>query len=149
MNTYTGGVFQQAVSGLTNLNNDWFNNQAYQTYAFEYTPGASGEVTWFVGADPTWKMDARSVRPNGNIGQRVIPQEPMAMVMNFGMSNGYSAINYTGIAETLPATMRFDYVRIYQDPSAISVTCEPDDFPTADYISNHTEAYNNPNKTNW
>ena len=149
MNSYTGGPFQQAASGLTMLNNDWYNGKAYQTYAFEYTPGKAGAITWYVGKDKTWKMDARSIRPNGNVGQRIIPAEPMSMVMNFGMSSGFAALNFTGLGTTLPATMRFDYVRIYQDPNSKSITCDPPDYPTSDYISKHGESYNNPNKTSW
>ncbi|MCJ1389629.1 hypothetical protein MMC18_002486 [Xylographa bjoerkii] len=149
MNTYRGGSFQQAMSGITTLNNEWYNGNAYQTYAFEYTPGASGKINWFVGDTSSWGMDARSVRQNGNIGQRIIPTEPMAMIMNFGISNGFSALNFTGLGTLLPATMRFDYVRIYQDNDAISVGCDPADHPTYDYIQNHADAYQNPNKTRW
>ncbi|MCJ1433135.1 hypothetical protein MMC27_002494 [Xylographa pallens] len=149
MNTYRGGPFQQAMSGVTTLNNEWYDGNAYQTYAFEYTPGASGKINWFVGEASSWAMDARSVRPNGNVGQRIIPMEPMAMIMNFGMSNGFSALNFTGLGAHLPATMRFDYVRIYQDNDAIDVGCDPSDYPTYDYIQNHAEAYQNPNKTQW
>ena len=149
MNSYKGGPFQQAASGLTNLNNDWYDGKQYQIYAFEYNPGSSGDVTWFVGQDPSWKLDARSVGPNGNVGQRVIPQEPMSMVMNFGMSTGFSSLNLTGIAPLLPATMRFDYVRIYQDPGSESVTCDPDGYETTSYINEHIEAYTNPNLTRW
>ena len=149
MNSYTGGNYQQAASGLTILNNDWYNATAYQTYAFDYTPGGEGAITWYVGDQKTWKMDARSVRPNGNIGQRIIPAEPMAMIMNFGMSNGFAALNFTGLATTLPATMRFDYVRIYQDPNNKNTGCDPKDYPTTDYIANHPAAYQNLNLTQW
>jgi beta-glucanase (GH16 family) len=149
MNSYQGGVYQQAISGVTNLNNDWYNGKAYQKYAFEYTPGKTGSVTWWVGDQATWTLDARSLGPNGNIGQRVIPQEPMAMVLNFGMSNGFAALNLTGLTPLMPATMRVDYIRIYQDEGATLVTCDPPGYPTTDYIAKHPEAYNNPNLTRW
>ena len=136
---------------MTNLNNDWYDGKAYQTYAFEYKPGAKGEVVWYVGDQKTWKLDARAIGPNGNIGQRTIPEEPMSMIMNFGMANGFSAINLTGLAPLMPATMRFDYVRIYQDPDsdASSMSCDPPDFPTLAYIKKHEKAYTNPNLTTW
>jgi beta-glucanase (GH16 family) len=150
LNSYTGGPFQQALSAITNLNNAWYNGNAYQSYALEYTPGATGTCTWFVGDDPTWTVDARAVRPNGNVAQRVLPYEPMAIIMNLGMSNSFVNINFTGIAPLLPAKMRFDYVRIYQDPNAGgSVTCDPNGYPTTEYIAQHGVAYNNPNKTSW
>ncbi|KAL9114546.1 MAG: hypothetical protein Q9227_001627 [Pyrenula ochraceoflavens] len=147
MNVYKGGPFQQAVSGITNLNNDWYDGKGYQTYAFEYSPGKSGDMAWYVGSEYVWKMDAKALGPNGNIGQRVFPEEPMAMIMNFGMSPGFSALNLTGIAPLLPATMRFDYVRIYQDDK--NVGCDPDGYETTPYINDHYDVYTNPNVTSW
>ena len=149
LNAYTGGPFQQALSGLTNLNNKWYNGQEYASYNFYYQPGPKGSITWTVADEPVWKLDARAIGPNGNIGQRVIPQEPMSVVMNFGMSTGFSQLNLTGIATLLPATMRFDYVRIYQPSGSKSITCDPDGYETTGYIKNHMEAYTNPNKTQW
>lgn len=149
MNTYKGGPYQQAFSGITNLNNDWYNGDSYQVFAFEYTPGGDGDVTWFVGDEATWHLDGQSLGANGNVGTRPVPQEPMSMIMNFGMSNGFSALNLTGIAPLLPATMRFDYVRIYQDSGSKSVTCDPEGYETTSYIANHPDVYNNPNLTSW
>ena len=149
MNVYRGGVFQQALSGVTNLNNNWYDGKAYQTYGFEYTPGNDGNVVWYVGQDKTWKLDARAVGPNGNIGQRTIPVEPMALVMNYGMSMSFAALNLTGLAPLMPATMRFDYIRLYQDPNSESITCDPSGYETTDYISRHMDSYTNANKTLW
>ena len=150
LNSYQGAPFQQALSGLTNLNNDWYDGKAYATYNFYYTPGRNGRVTWSVADIEAWTLDARAIGPNGNVGQRVIPTEPMALVMNFGMSTGFSNVDLPGIEATLPATMRFDYVRIYQDTSSSSsVTCDPDGYETTGYIANHMNAYTNPNMTRW
>ncbi|KAN0077779.1 Beta-glucan synthesis-associated protein (SKN1) domain containing protein [Elaphomyces granulatus] len=149
MNSYRGGPYQQAISGVTNLNNKWYNGKEYQVYAFEYTPGATGDVTWFVGSQKTWTLDGRAVGPNGNVGQRVIPVEPMAIVLNFGMSASFAPLNFTGLAPLLPATMQVDYIRIYQDPDSVSVTCDPPGYETTSYINNHPEPYANPNLTTW
>ncbi|KAL3458242.1 putative beta-1,6 glucan synthetase [Aspergillus heterothallicus] len=148
INTYRGGHYQQAMSGVTNLNNDWYNGKEYQTYAFEYTPGADGQVTWFVGPEKTWTLDGRAIGPNGNVGQRVIPLEPLAIVMNLGMAWSFAPIN-TGIEKHMPAYMRFDYIRIYQDPDDVSVTCDPPGYETTEYIAKHPNAYQNVNKTTW
>ncbi|KAF2404929.1 beta-glucan synthesis-associated protein KRE6 [Trichodelitschia bisporula] len=151
MNTYQGSVYQQAASGVSFLNNHWYDGSSkwYQKYAFEYTPGRTGAVTWYVGEEATWTLDARSLGPNGNIGQRVIPEEPMAMVINFGMSNGFALLNLTGLADLMPATMRLDYVRIYQDEDNVMITCDPPGYPTTDYIAKHPVPYSNPNITHW
>jgi len=148
MNNYRGGVFQQALSGVTNLNNDWYNGKAYQTYGFEYEPGGTGYTTWFVGENSTWTLDARALGPNGNVGQRVIPQEPMAIVANFGLSNSFANLNMTGLATLMPATMRFDYIRIYQDDTGY-IGCDPPDYPTTEYIAAHPDAYHNKDLTRW
>ncbi|KAF2005298.1 glycoside hydrolase family 16 protein [Amniculicola lignicola CBS 123094] len=149
MNSYKGGVYQQAISGLSNLNNDWYDGKAYQKFSFEYKTGDDGYITWHVGDDETWTMDARAIRENGNVGKRTIPEEPMSIIANFGMSNSFAAINLTGIAASLPATMRVDYIRIYQDEGSEMVTCDPPNYPTTDYIKKHPEPYANPNLTNW
>lgn len=149
MNAYKGGPFQQAFSGLSNLNNDWYDGKAYQKYAFEYKTGDDGFITWYVGDAPTWTMYADSIGPNGNIGKRVIPEEPMAVIANLGMSNSFAAINLEEIAKQLPATMRVDYIRIYQDEGSEQITCDPEGYPTTEYIRKHPEPYNNPNLTDW
>ncbi|OJJ76368.1 hypothetical protein ASPBRDRAFT_51991 [Aspergillus brasiliensis CBS 101740] len=146
INTYRGGPYQQAMSGLTNLNNRWYNGTEYQVFAFEYTPGAVGNVTWFVGQDKTWTLDGRAIGPNGNVGQRMIPMEPMSIVMNLGMAWSFAPINDT-IRDIMPGIMRFDYIRIYQDPDNISITCDPPGYETTEYIATHAEAYNNNNVT--
>lgn len=148
INSYRGGPYQQAMSGLTNLNNRWYNGTEYQVYAFEYTPGAVGNVTWFVGQDKTWTLDGRAIGPNGNVGQRMIPMEPMSIVMNLGMAWSFAPINET-IRDIMPGFMRFDYIRIYQDPDNISVTCDPPGYETTEYIASHAEAYTNNNVTTW
>ena len=151
VNVYRGGPYQQAVSALTNLNNQWYEGQEYQVYAFEYTPGASGDVTWFLGDQATWRVTGDSIGPNGNVGQRVLPQEPMSIIMNFGMSDGFSPINYTGIADLLPAKYRIDYMRIYQDPNDDNFVmgCDPPGYETTSYINAHKAAYYNQNVTSW
>jgi beta-glucanase (GH16 family) len=143
MNAYKGGPFQQAISGLTNLNNDWYNGKQYQKYAFEYKTGKSGFITWYVG----------DAEPNGNVGTRIIPEEPMAIIANFGMSNSFAAIDLKEIANDLPAKMRLDYIRIYQDEDQDNdddfMTCDPPGYPTTDYIRKHPAPYANPNLTDW
>ena len=148
INSYQGGPYQEAISAISYLNNDWYDGNAYQSYAFDYTPGGDGEIVWYVGDTETWKITGQSMGPNGNVAQRVVPEEPMSIVINFGMSPTFAAINFTGLAPLLPATMRIDYVRVYQDDSG-ETTCDPNGYPTTAYIERHPEAYMNPNKTKW
>jgi beta-glucan synthesis-associated protein KRE6 len=149
MNAYVGSPVQQAVSALSNLHHSWYDGKGYQTYAFEYTPGATGDAVFFIGDEATFRITTDAIGPNGNVGQRVLPEEPLYAIANFGMSTGFSELNLTGLAPLMPATMRFDHIRIYQDPDFESVTCDPPGYETTAYIAKHPDAYNNPNLTLW
>lgn len=48
-----------------------------------------------------------------------------------------------------PATMRIDYIRVYQRSDQKNIGCDPPDFPTQAYINQYIEAYTNPNLTTW
>ncbi|KAF2636425.1 beta-glucan synthesis-associated protein SKN1 [Massarina eburnea CBS 473.64] len=151
MNAYKGGPYQQAFSGLSNLNNDWYNGKQYQKYGFEYKTGTDGFVTWYIGDTATWTLQGQSLGPNGNIGQRTIPEEPMGIIANLGMSNTFTTVDTAGLQKQYPVIMRIDYIRIYQDESDSSeaITCDPAGYPTTQYIKEHPEPYSNPNLTNW
>lgn len=82
-NGYSGGPFQQAVSGLSYVNTAKAYGGAFQTYGVEYysdkNDPSAGRVTWQVGGDATWTLEADAVGPNARaeIGQRLIALEPM------------------------------------------------------------------------
>jgi len=146
MNAYCGGPYQQAVSATTLLNNNWYDGNQYQKYAFEYIPGTStGKIAWFVGEDQSFMMDGRAIGPNGNVAARQVSEEPMSMVLNLGISGSWSEILIGDLK--FPTVMHIDYVRIYQKPGQTSITCDPPGYPTTDYIANHADAYHNPNLT--
>lgn len=152
MNTYTGGPFQQAVSGTTTLNGDWYERgsgkRQFQRYGFEYlNDNDSGHLTWYVGESPTLTLYSKAMGPNGNVGSRMISKEPMSAVMNFGMSNNWAFIDWPEMI--FPSHMRVAYLRIYQPEGKVSLTCDPEDYPTVDYIELHKNAYMNANLTSW
>lgn len=109
MNNYRGGVFQQALSGLSVLNNDWYDGKQYQKYGFEYEPGEEGMIIWNVGDEKTWRMEAAATGPNGNVGARPVPQEPMTVIVNCGISNSFAAVEIAKLAKIMPAKMRIDW----------------------------------------
>ncbi|CAG82131.1 beta-glucan synthesis-associated protein-domain-containing protein [Yarrowia lipolytica] len=158
MNTYAGGMFQQAISGITMLNNDWYDVVSvegqdeselhYQTFGFEYlNDDDKGYIKWFVGQDPTFNLHGYALGPNGNVGRRDISKEPMSIIMNLGLSNSWTYIDWPAL--NFPSKLRIDYVRIYQPSDQHSITCDPDDYPTYDYIEKHKNAYENANLTLW
>lgn len=147
MNTYCGGPSQQAISGVTTVNKDWYDGLEYQKYAFEYTPGQGGDgnIGWFVGNEPTISMTGDAIGPNGNVGARLISEEPMSVVLNLGISNSWTQIDWDHLK--FPAAMRVDYVRWYQRKGEGSVTCDPVGWETTGYIERHPKAYENMNLT--
>ncbi|KAJ1660932.1 beta-glucan synthesis-associated protein [Dispira simplex] len=149
INKYKGGPFQQALSGVTPLDPEWFGGKGYQTYAFQYTPGTNGKVAWFVGESPTWSITADTVGPNHRsaISQRVIPEEPMYIILNLGMATGFSTVEIDKME--FPTAMYVDYVRLYQPKDQIAISCDTKEFPTREYISKHEIAYTNNNLTRW
>lgn len=152
MNTYAGGPFQQAISATTTLNPSWYElgegTRYFQNYAFEYLNDRdTGYCTWYVGEDKTFTVYSQSLAPNGNVDWRYLSQEPMSMILNLGISNNWAYIDWPSI--DFPVQMEIDYVRIYQPKNATSLTCDPEDYPTYDYIENHPIAYRDWNITSW
>ncbi|KAF2870805.1 beta-glucan synthesis-associated [Massariosphaeria phaeospora] len=149
-NGYTGGPFQQAVSATTNLNENWYDGKQYQKYSFEYVPGEGEDayIVWKVGGQTTFVLDGRAIGPNGNIQARQIAEEPMSLVLNLGISNSWTFIDWQKLV--FPTVMRVDYVRWYQKKGEEHlVTCDPPGFETTRYIKDHMNAYTNPNFTKW
>ncbi|CAI4494484.1 AQG_2a_G0021570.mRNA.1.CDS.1 [Saccharomyces cerevisiae] len=152
MNTYAGGPFQQAVSAISTLNVTWyeFGEEAgyFQKYAIEYlNDDDNGYIRWFVGENPTFTLYATSLHPSGNIDWRRISKEPMSAILNLGISNNWAYIDWQYLF--FPVTMSIDYVRLYQPKGSTSITCDPEDYPTYDYIQSHLNAYYNANLTDW
>ncbi|KAK8846852.1 hypothetical protein IAR55_005940 [Kwoniella newhampshirensis] len=157
-NTYLGGTYQQAVSSLTRLPRNIYydqpgDNKQFTMFGMEYQAfpeqREKGYITWYADNKPSWTVNADAIGPNPRtqIGRRIIPEEPMALIFNLAMSNNFQNVNFAQL--TWPNYLRIDYARVYQRPDAISVGCDPEDYPTADYISRHANAYANPNLTIW
>ncbi|KAH8725601.1 beta-glucan synthesis-associated [Phaeosphaeriaceae sp. PMI808] len=148
-NGYTGGPYQQAISATTNLNKNWYDGVQYQRYSFEYAPGEGEDafISWKIGDQTMFMMDGRAIGPNGNIKARQVSEEPMSMILNLGISNAWTWIDWEHMV--FPAVMRVDYVRWYQKKGEEMVTCDPPGFETTKYIKDHINAYTNPNLTQW
>jgi beta-glucanase (GH16 family) len=151
-NQFRGGVFQETASGLAVLNQECyeFSANCFGVYAFEYKPGFDeGYITWVNNKHLAWTLLGPALRPNPNteIGSRSISQEPMYIIANLGLSLGFGEVDFDNLV--FPAVMKIDYIRVYQDPDALNIGCDPKDFPTAAYIDTYQDAYTNPNLTTW
>ncbi|KAI0271413.1 beta-glucan synthesis-associated [Gloeopeniophorella convolvens] len=152
INPYKGGVFQQAVSGLTDTNQTCYEltGGCFSVYGFEYKPGFDdGWITWIANNQTAWTLLGTGVGIDTQveIGPRAIPQEPMYMIVNLGMSPQFGQPDFEHLQ--FPAKMRVDYIRVYQPKDQINIGCDPTGFPTSDYINQYIEAYTNPNLTTW
>lgn len=154
-NTWFGGPLQQAISMASTLNTAWYEypthegeTPSFQSFGFEYmNDDTEGYIRWFIGGTATHTIFAPTLGPNGNVGQRQISKEPMSIIMNLGISNSWVYIDWPSL--TWPSHMRIDYIRVYQPGRGGSLTCDPSDYPTYDYIQNHLDVYMNANITSW
>jgi len=153
-NSYKGGLYQEAVSSLTYISSDVYQgtNGDFGVYGIEVYANpndrSGGHITWMASGVESWTMNPAAIGANADaqISQRLIAEEPMAMVINFGMSNSFQTVNFDDLV--WPAELLIDYVRVYQRSDG-KIGCDPADRPTATYIANHENAYTNPNLTTW
>ncbi|KAK1230580.1 hypothetical protein PQX77_006317 [Marasmius sp. AFHP31] len=153
LNSYRGGALQQASSCVSRTNQrcyDQMPDPCFTLYGFEYKPGFDDSyISWIndgqqvctvmgagLGADPRVEISARPV-----------PQEPMYIITNVGMSHNFGDVDFENLI--FPAHMYVDYIRVYQHPDHINIGCDPKEFPTQAYIEEHMEAYTQPNLTTW
>ncbi|PVF97040.1 concanavalin A-like lectin/glucanase [Serendipita vermifera] len=153
LNSYQGGVLQQTGSVISTIPNDCYTGtQAnFCAYGFEYKPGYEEDkafVTWVNAGKRAWtfRPGGISANPETEISDRPIPKEPMYILINFGISHGFSPISDN---LRYPAEMHVDYIRVYQHKDAINYGCDPEGYPTTSYINQYIEAYTNPNLTRW
>ena len=93
-NNYKGGPYQQAVSVVTKMPDTIYTNQkkagvtggAFGLFELEWYADfenrENGYITWGVDGKRSWTMraDAVAANPRTQVGRRIVPEEPMAMV---------------------------------------------------------------------
>ncbi|KAG6860426.1 hypothetical protein C0995_011331 [Termitomyces sp. Mi166 len=94
---------------------------------------SEGSITWQVDGVQSYRLGAIAVEPDqgptgSGVDQRLIPVEPMSIVLNLGISPNSQAIDLTTLL--FPAD---DYVRVYQRKGATSAM----------------DAYSDSNTTTW
>ncbi|KDQ62548.1 glycoside hydrolase family 16 protein [Jaapia argillacea MUCL 33604] len=152
-NSYKGGVFQQALSAVTFIDSNNYNGVGYAPYGLEWWSDPKhrdqGYITWFSNNQKTWGITSGSLGPDTTvqIQQRLIPEEPMYIIMNLGMSPSFQGQDFKHLV--FPSKMYIDYVRVYQRSGTTNIGCSPKSYPTSDYINKHINAYTNPNLTTW
>jgi hypothetical protein len=85
INSYKGGVYQQAMSAVTYTDSADYNDQSYAPYGFELWSDPSnrqeGYITWYSNSVETWTITAAAIGPDviSGVQQRLIPEEPMVI----------------------------------------------------------------------
>ncbi|CAE6479476.1 hypothetical protein ACGC1H_005368 [Rhizoctonia solani] len=151
VNTFAGNEWQQTTSVVTNTNQSCYTQEGgcFSTYGFEYKPGNDGYIQWVNDGKMVWEIKGAGMGADNKtmISQRPVPQEPMYILANLGMSYNFGPIDFDHLV--FPAYMLVDYIRVYQPANQRNLGCDPPDFPTAKYINTYIEAYTNPNLTTW
>lgn len=152
-NNYQGGAYQQAASALSITNQSCYQHGGTgcsAIYGFEYKPGYDGAyISWINNGKLAWTLYPGAVGANTavEVSARPIPQEPMYIIANLGISPAFGGLDVTKLS--FPAIMTVDWVRVYQPKGTKNIGCDPPDFPTAAYINRFPEAYTNPQFTTW
>ncbi|KAF9005293.1 hypothetical protein BDZ89DRAFT_1145312 [Hymenopellis radicata] len=153
-NTYKGGQYQQAVSAVTLIPTNLYNDQGYGAYGFEWysNPDSRDEgfIEWVSDGVASWKITSATVGSDSTveIGPRLISEEPMYIILNLGLSPSFQQQDYMHLE--FPSKMYIDYVRVYQRAGTKNgLTCNPPNRPTSTYINDHINAYSNANFTVW
>lgn len=152
-NNYEGGAYQMATSALSTTNQDCYERGGtgcFAVYGFEYKPGfGDAYISWINNGQLAWTLNVGGVGVDTavEIQARPIPQEPMYIIANLGMSTSFGGLDTTLL--TFPATMSIDWIRVYQPTGQKNIGCDPPNFPTAAYIAEYSDAYANPNLTIW
>jgi hypothetical protein len=83
LNSYTGGIYQQAISAVTYINSENYNGQNFAQYGYEWWSNPNnrpeGYIQWYSEGQKSWKITASSIGADTtvDISSRLIPEEPM------------------------------------------------------------------------
>lgn len=152
LNEYAGGVFQQAISAVSEVDQGCYDgtNRCFSVYGFEYKPGFDDAyISWISAGEPSWTIYSAGLAADTRteISARPIPQEPMYIIANLGMSLNFGDVDLEHLI--FPARMYVDWIRVYQHADTASIGCDPQEFPTASYIQKYIAAYTDANLTTW
>ncbi|KAF9527794.1 beta-glucan synthesis-associated [Crepidotus variabilis] len=154
-NTYLGGEYQQATSIISLTDQNCYEmgtdiSHCFSVYGFEYQPGFDDAyISWVSDGKVAWTIKAGGLAADSRteISARPIPQEPMYLITNLGLSKNFGDVDFDHLV--FPTTMRVDWIRVYQEKDNINIGCNPRNFPTSAYIHEYNEAYTNWNLTTW
>ncbi|GEM09336.1 glycoside hydrolase family 16 protein [Rhodotorula toruloides] len=126
--------------------NTSFGGRGYTTYGFEYDPGPDGNIRWAINGSSTWTVHSSAIGPDAaaGIGQRIISEEPMSIVLNLMPSRSrFKNRNGTPLSDAAHLDLRSKLTSRLSCRSKLKFPASH--YPTSDYINNHMDLYMNPN----
>ncbi|RLN70614.1 hypothetical protein BBJ29_008312 [Phytophthora kernoviae] len=139
----------------------------YVKYQLEWVTGSEGYIRWMVEDIVIFEITAESIEnvpqdDNKSNPKKIMLEEPMYIIFNVALSTSWGAVppnpgepcrgdgtnaQTNAICDGFPMYMKIDYIRIYQDLSKgsdMSIGCDPDTHPTAQWIKDHIDEYETP-----
>ena len=138
-----GNEYQDSLSAISHLNETFYTS--HHTFGVDWDPG--NYLRWYVDGLFAYEINSNALREmeavvdgkTVTIGERMIPVEPMYMIMNLGMSRDFGEVDVENLP--FPADMDIEWVRVYQRPNKVNVGCNPPDYPTEQWIACHKDKY--------
>ncbi|GAB9463562.1 Beta-glucan synthesis-associated protein [Globisporangium polare] len=138
----------------------------YLVYQLEWVLGDSdGYIRWMLEGQPIFEIPASTLtNPSQDAAKsnpvKTMIAEPMYLILNVALSSTWGATppnagskcrgdgtdaTANKICDEFPMFMKIDYIRVYQDTastnSSMAVGCDPASHPTAQWIADHIDAY--------
>jgi len=158
---------EDAISANRYLNETHFDD--HHLYTLDWQPGPQGYLYWYLDDELILGIDGLSIQKRTGA---MIPMEPMYLILNTAISHRWGMPEPCPVAscsscwrcydctnpdcqcslpdgmkncKNLPAEMKIDFIRLYQDleDSSHTIGCSPDRFPTAEFIQAHPLRYMN------
>jgi len=118
-NAFRGSALQQSVSCISNVSDSTFadaddfgsEHGGFGVFGFEYQAHddpAQAYVAWVADGQRSHTITGEAVGPDpiAGVGQRLIPYEPMSVVLNLAVSEGFQTVDRTQM--TFPAEFLID-----------------------------------------
>ncbi|KAF8178764.1 beta-glucan synthesis-associated, partial [Pholiota molesta] len=103
--------------------------KSYYLYDLISSPFDNAYITW-INEVRAWTLYSSALVADSSveIGRRSIPQEPMYLITNLGISESFGTIDTTNLK--FPVTMLVDYIRVYQRKTkSTSAAAQTDSLP--------------------
>ncbi|KAG7393602.1 hypothetical protein PHYPSEUDO_007439 [Phytophthora pseudosyringae] len=143
---YYGEMGLDSISALTQLQTDSF--KAYHTYRLDWSPGPEGYIRWWMDNNFLFEIPGSALNKwVGTVPPRLIPVEPSYLILSTAVSEKFSPPCDGQICNSLwPSNFTINYVRVYQgNPNRYtSVGCNPEAYPTTEWIYAHPVEYGLP-----